>query len=272
MKDWLIVTDLDGTLLDDSYPVKDAAAALAKAEEIDSAYGIVLASSKTLAEMQVLAEAVDRPLYLIFENGAGVAWQDGLMMRGSQPEIGGYRVVKFCLGYRQVCEVLELQRFLGYPFIGFSGMTAHQVAKRTGLTVSAAKLAKQRLFSEPIVWQGDKHLLTRFKRSLGEYGLTIQLGGRFHHVSSGANKATALAYLRSQIRLESGVKTKVLACGDAPNDLEIINKADHALVFPQRSGEYIRQQNERVWHALQPGPVSWLSSVQKILASRGVHA
>ena len=269
MQNWLIVTDLDGTLLDDNYAVDEAARALDKVSETHTSVHVVLASSKTLAEMQSLADAVTQPLFLIFENGAGVAWRDGTLIRSGQTEIAGYQVVKFCTGYREVCDILALHRGLGYPFQGFSQMTDAEVAQRTGLPIGAAAQARARLLSEPIVWHGDDVLLNQFTRSLAEHGLTLQSGGRFYHVSSGANKATALSYLTGQLRYELGIQPTVLACGDAPNDLELLDKADHALVFPQRSGDYIRQSQDHVWHAPQAGPKHWLNGVQQILVSQG---
>ena len=228
---------------------------------------VALASSKTLAEMLVLGDAVQHPVFLIFENGAGIAWRDGTLVRGGQHQINGYQVVKFCTGYRQVCEVLELHRGMGYPFLGFRDMDAAEVSARTGLDHSGAELAKERLSTEPIVWHGDDALFARFKNSLAEYGLTVQSGGRFHHVSSGAAKSAALSYLVGQLRYELGIRPTILACGDAPNDLELIDNADHALIFPQRSGGYISNNARQVLHASKAGPRDWLHGVQDILTN-----
>lgn len=267
MQHWLIVTDLDGTLLDDTYALGEAARVLDQIQQLDQTIRVVLASSKTLSEMQLLADQVKQPVFLIFENGSGVAWRDGSLVRGGQQMVDGYQVVKFASAYRQVCEVLELHRSLGYPFLGFSDMSDVEVAHRTGLTVPDAARARARLCSEPIVWHGHADLFNSFCASLGEYGLTVQSGGRFHHISSGSNKAAALSYLTGQLRYEQGIQPMVLACGDAPNDLELLDKADLALVFPQRCGTYIRELDSRVRHAPQAGPSYWFTAVEQILAN-----
>ena len=66
----LVFTDLDGTLLDDAYRFLGAEAALARLAE--QRIPLVLATSKTRAELTALAAQLPGVPGLIFENGAGI--------------------------------------------------------------------------------------------------------------------------------------------------------------------------------------------------------
>ena len=75
-QDWMVVTDLDGTLLDhDDYSWEPAAECVATLAEHE--VPLILASSKTLAEMRRLAGELELSQPLIVENGAAVAWPEG---------------------------------------------------------------------------------------------------------------------------------------------------------------------------------------------------
>ena len=264
---WLIATDLDGTLLDDSYPNREAADAI---DQIQAAYPnvkVALVSSKTLEEMSRIADFVERKPFLIFENGGGVAWPLNYMVSCGDAQIAGYEVKTLGMRYEEICCVLGKLRSKGYDFCGFVDMSAEEVASLTRLTPADAELARGRLTSEPLVWQGDTESLHEFAEALREQGLTLQRGGRFYHVTSANDKIKALDYLRERIRYETGVQLRVLACGDAPNDLAMLDKADCALVFPDRDGKYLRESQAHIAHAPAAGPKTWLRGVSKLAAT-----
>ncbi|MEM8767720.1 MAG: HAD hydrolase family protein, partial [Pseudomonadota bacterium] len=93
---WLIVTDLDGTLLDDEYMNSKAGAAI---DTISASYGdarVALASSKTPSEMIDLVRHCESDPVLIFENGSGIAWREESLCRPGRPRRGGVGLE--CLG------------------------------------------------------------------------------------------------------------------------------------------------------------------------------
>ena len=261
---WLIATDLDGTLLDDSYPHAAAAAAIDEIQADGAGPCVALASSKTLAEMTELAQLVRTGVFIIFENGSGVAWPRSMLDKAGDLRHGKYEVVSFAGDYASICRTLSRLRDDGFAFRGFADMDAAEVAQATGLSEQQAALARQRLASEPIAWLGSEPELERFKRALGRAGLSVVRGGRFLHVSRGGSKAMAVEYLCQQLTRVYGSAPRVLACGDAPNDLEMIDAADMGLVFPGRSGGYLKPLSQCIAHATKPGPESWLAAVKQI--------
>jgi mannosyl-3-phosphoglycerate phosphatase len=263
---WLIVTDLDGTLLDDDYLNAQAARAL---DTIADAYPdarIALASSKTPAEMIELAGRCETDPILIFENGSGMAWREATLCRPGSERLDGFEIESFGRPYAEVLSELRMLRFQhDYRFRGFSDMTPAEVAAETGLSHSGAEKARLRMGSEPIIWQGDEESLRQFQSELSRKHLELVRGGRFHHVGSSLNKGRALARLWRLLRFQFGIHAVTLACGDAPNDLEMMERADHAIVFPTREGDYLELANPNAHRAPVAGPGAWLDAVTDLL-------
>ena len=282
--DWLIATDLDGTLLDDDYPLTEAVRAVdALHDRIvqrdpRSRVHSVLALSKTCAELIPLANRCARAPLILFENGAGWAQKTAAAaVTSAQPSQGGmppagrapraaedapkdYQFERLAsIGYAEIRALLtRLRRRPEFDFLGFGDWSAEEVAAHTGLDEPAAQAAKQRAASEPILWQGGPKGLQAFRSELERNGLSLTEGGRFLHVAGPHSKGAALARIEAQVKTPAKPLIK-LACGDAGNDLDMLRHADLALVFPNRDGGHILPEGAGVAHAPNAGPESWLA-------------
>ncbi len=272
---WLIATDLDGTLLDDGYPLEAAAAAidalfeLAPVADGRATLQAVLATSKTLAEcMRLVDRCASHPI-IAFENGAGLAWPTAACTRRGKSRRNGYEIESAAMDYGRIrAHLLELRAKPAYRFRGFGDMPAAEIAARTGLDEDSAAAARQRMASEPLVWQGAPAVLPSFARDLNELGLKLAPGGRFHHATGSRDKAGAVAAIRKHYVRGRHDSVVTLACGDAPNDAEMMLAADYALVFPGRNGGYALSANAAVFHAPNAGPAAWLERVSHIVESK----
>jgi mannosyl-3-phosphoglycerate phosphatase len=262
---WLVVTDLDGTLLDDDYDLDAAAAA------IDAQTGqgriVAVASSKTCDEMRDLARRCRVAPVLIFENGAGIAWPRG--DRGAGGET--YRLEIAGEGYAALRGRLRnLRRRRGYRFLGFGDLSAQEVAEHTGLSPEGARLARHRAASEPIMWLDERHRLMAFRAAVEACGYRLVQGGRFHHVMPCTDKARGLARVADALRRD-GVRVRVAALGDADNDLGMLRAAEVAVVFPRRGGGYLSvpgpDGRDRALRAEAPGARCWQQTLDRALAA-----
>ena len=264
---WLIATDLDGTLLDDSYPYQDAGRAV---DELQARYPlrVTLASSKTLAEMLEIAKHSATAPFLIFENGGGVAWPSGALRQTGERRLSGYEITILGCDIGDVYQALrQMRRTADFSFKTFAELSDDEIGAITQLSPAAVELARQRLTAEPILWQDSDARIPAFTNALNELGFSVVQGGRFLHVAGGASKARALKYLCRKICYEHGLRPRLLACGDAPNDRDMINSADRALLFPGRDGGYLYADDDKHTHALKAGPRHWLQGVQQIVAN-----
>jgi len=260
---WIVVTDLDGTLLDDQYPVAEAARALDELAAIAPDSHVVLATSKTFAETEEIARLATHLPSMILENGGGVAWT-------GNGDGDAYSVAQLGTPYGQIIKLLrQIRHERQFQFWGFADMTIQEVMIRTGLDRRQAEYARCRMASEPIVWEGPHSALCEFRFAIEEHGLIMQKGGRFLHITSDVSKRKALEYLVRRCPHCALDKPLLLACGDSPNDLGMIESAHAALLFPQRDGSYLREAGDRLLHAPAAGPAAWIDGVKRLIARFG---
>jgi mannosyl-3-phosphoglycerate phosphatase len=251
---WLIVTDLDGTLLDhDTY--SHAAADPALAEIRRRGIPLVLASSKTRAEMVMLHRELELPDPFICENGAAIC----------TPSEAGMAVDALAPPRATVLSVLNaIRESRGFRFRGFADSSVEEIAAMTGLDWASAALAADREFSEPLCWEDSEERLGEFRRELAAHDLVAQQGGRFLSVSGPADKGGAVRRLRE--RYDDGGVLRVVALGDSPNDESMLAAADIAVIIKSaRSDELAVAGPQQVIRTVLPGPAGWQRAMAKLL-------
>jgi len=271
----IFVTDLDGSLLDhDTYSWEPAAPALAALARLR--LPVVLCSSKTLAEMEELQRELALEAPMIAENGAVVTLPTGFP--GPRPPggraCGSFRAYSLGPQLAEILPVLHgMRRQQGLPFAGFSDWDEDEVAARTGLPIHRARQAKRRSATEPILWTGDREALARFREQLEDRGLSLVQGGRFQHVSAGADKGRALGWLRDRYaQAWPAAHTVIVALGDSPNDASMLSSADVAVVLPARVPRSFSVTAQQVLRPERPGPAGWCDAVLGILDQRSSDA
>lgn len=247
----IVFSDLDGTLLDhDTYAWDAARPALQRLAALK--VPVVLSSSKTAAEMTVLQEAMGlRGLPAIVENGAGVI---GLGQDDSATD--DYDRLRAALG--------DLQADLARGFTGFGDLTDAEVAQMTGLTPDAATRARQRQFSEPGLWSGTQAARERFITALSDRGVHAREGGRFLTLSFGRTKAFGMKQV-----IDYYCAPETIALGDAPNDIEMLEAADHGVIIANpHSAPLPALRGEReglIRRTTAAGPDGWNRAVLDLL-------
>ncbi len=247
----LVFSDLDGTLLDhDTYSWAAAEPALTRLAQIGAP--VVLSSSKTAVEMAVLQADMGLDAYpAIVENGSGLIGLPG------EVDAGVVRYEKLRAALDETPPALRRQ------FTGFGDMSVQDVMNATGLTQQAAKLARTRSFSEPGLWAGTEDEMAEFIEALACQDVTARFGGRFLTLSFGKTKADRMDAVIAQYR-----PTHTIALGDAPNDVEMLEKADfgviianpHRPALPALKGE----AEGAIIRTTDPGPIGWNSAINAL--------
>jgi len=267
---WIVATDLDGTLLDDDYPYREAANVVDQLCA-NNPVQIIIATSKTLAELLPLAARCSHRPMLVFENGAGIAWPDGQLPVPGDSLENGYVVrssVPEARPYATLCRELEqLRTAQRFRFRGFTDFTIEELVNLTGLAGSEASDARARRFTEPLLWQGDEEMLEMFRRELSSRELQLISGGRFLHVMPLVSKAESVSLLQQWLTGEQPESFRTVACGDAANDLTMLQRSDVAIVFPDPGGGYLLPEAAGVLHAPSAGPAAWLRIVQQAISA-----
>ena len=244
----VVFTDLDGTLLDhDSYSFEPAKPALHLLAERD--IPLILASSKTEAEMRPIADAIGIAHPMIVENGAGIVGFPG-------------RESKVANHYESLRAFLQgLPEELLHLFQGFGDWSDEEVASRTGLPLAAARLARKRRFSEPGLFSGDDRQKAEFIAHIEAAGYNAAQGGRFLTLMPRTSKAERMAELVAHYRQSSGEDVRTIALGDAPNDLAMLQAADTGVIIANPSHAPLpvteRETHGFILRSPAPGPAGW---------------
>jgi len=115
---------------------------------------VVLTSSKTLAELEVLQRDLGIEGPVIAENGALLALPPALATGSRLEAVGPWLIQRHSPAYDTIVRSLaDLRTERGYGFAGFSDLSVTDVAQLTGLTSEAAQAARRRDGSEPLLWQ-----------------------------------------------------------------------------------------------------------------------
>jgi mannosyl-3-phosphoglycerate phosphatase len=268
---YVIFTDLDGALLDhDTYSWTEASEALSLCRQ--KAVPVVMASSKTGAEMAILTEEMALSAPLISENGGGIFVPEKVF--DHLPDGGIYQAGfwKYPLGtpYAALVSALRLIRAeLGWDIRGFSDMDEDDISRLTGLRPREARLAAQRDFDEPfLVFDPAEHDVESLVRAARKRGLRVTAGGRFYHLHGASDKGLAMETVLGWYRTaRSGVIA--VALGDSPNDFPMLERAVYpVLIRSQRAFPELRQKIPRLIVTDQVGPRGWNQAVLDILSHR----
>jgi mannosyl-3-phosphoglycerate phosphatase len=268
----VVVTDLDGTLLDhDSYAWAEAKPALMSLRA--RGIPVVPCSSKTRAEMRVIARALDLDGPFIPENGGAVVWPrrtDATPPPGARQDDSEW-VSPMGVPVERLCPAFDdIRSSLGLDLVSVASLDASEIAQRTGLTIEAAERARAREWSVPFFCPRTLTVLedAALREAAIDRGLAVTTGGRFFHLVGPGGKRQAVQHLRRRLEDASGRTLTLVVLGDAPNDADMLSVADIAIVVPGANLEMTRQTAALVDGcrvAPAPGPRGWNLAMQALL-------
>ncbi|QOL26553.1 HAD-IIB family hydrolase [Thalassotalea sp. LPB0316] len=266
----LVFTDLDGTLLDHfSYSHEAAMPMMVKLQAAN--IPIIINTSKTFAEVVDIQGSLDIEAPFIVENGAAiflpksqfkacptgcVDFQNYWLKSFSQPRAYWLTLLKN--------EAQEYQD----QFQGFSELSTKTIANLTGLSLSQAEKANQRLFNEPVLWHDTAQKAQAFINHMKNRGANVLRGGRFIHIGDFTDKGKALQWLTALYQKSNSAPITTLALGDGENDNAMLEAASIAIQirspahgFPKLSTSQFTYQSQAY------GPAGWSEALAFLIPS-----
>lgn len=272
----LIFTDLDGTLLDHhSYRFEAALPTIKFLEQAGIPW--ILNTSKTLAELRDLVKALGNHHPLILENGGGIAFPETCPLPPNMPHstptrVGDYQLIALGAQRSYILSVLEPLK-QAFRFQGFDTLTEGELVELTGLSATQARQARERHFSEPLVWQDRPERLADFAAELAAHSLTLLRGGRFIHVLGQSDKGQAMQWVtkycfKSETADSRGALVTI-ALGDSDNDRAMLQAADHAIVIRSPVHAPLTINHPHLHISTRTGPQGWAESLSRTLRELG---
>ena len=252
----VVVTDLDGCLLDGAYRWDKARPALETLKR--RSIPLVLCSSKTRAEIEPLHADLGLDAPYVFENGGGIVIPTGAWWSRARRRDGGPLLVRLGVPLRDLARALvEIAKEAGARLRGFSRLSAREATALTGLAEAELERARRREHDEPFLLESGSEEVVR--QAAERRGLRVTRGGRFHHLTGAVDKGKAVRQLLTL--LPPGVS---IGLGDAENDVTLLGAVDRPILVPRPDGQLepaLEAAFPLAERAPAPGPEGWNQAV-----------
>ena len=270
-----IFTDLDGTLIRHQDYAFDAVETLLL-ELQGRQVPVILASSKTRAEIEFYRKRMQLTDPFIVENGGAIFIPKGyfpeVFLRSGKARFrtcGDYDCLKLGRPYKDLIRTLvEIQTEAGISLIGFHQMDEDEIIRETGLDRMQARLAARREYDEPFLIRGNvsRAQTRRLKSLAAQRSCMIVQGGRFYHLTGKSDKGRAV---RTLMRLYRAAReTQIfLGLGDSENDLSLLRSVDVSILMAKPDGSFDPEVLKRIpdIRRAPAGPEGWRQSVNPLL-------
>lgn len=259
---WLVVSDLDGTLLNHhDYAWQAALPALESLQQAD--IPVVFNTSKTYRETRLLQQQMGVQAPFVVENGSAIFLPQSEF---SQPEEAsderdGYWCITTGRSRESIADLWDELKLPENSCTRLSQCTVAEAQNLTGLSESQATDAIAREFSEPIIWRGSDDELNELKQALLRHGLNLLQGGRFLHILGDCDKGRAITRLQEQY----SVAPKTIVLGDSGNDLAMLTMADVSIVVSSPGNHGLLPHCQPNHLTQQQAPEGWAEGIAQAL-------
>ena len=241
---WWVVTDLDGTLMDHHYDWSAAMDVIRRLQRCG--IPVIPCTSKTAEEVLRFREAAGLHDPFIVENGGAIHGES------ATGELWHHDLGPSWSQLRPQLDALEQE--LGESLPALDELSDHEADRLLGLRGEALRKAQRRQCSVPFVPPVSVEARHRLQVLAEMRELTVVQGNRLGHLlGAGVSKGRALLVLKQRL---GAPDVKVLALGDSPNDLPLLEAGDCAVVVPGPAGPHpeLRAGVAQGLYQLAPAP------------------
>ena len=261
---WVLFTDLDGTLLDaKTYSFAPAAKALRFLSGRN--IPVIPCTSKTFEETASICKEAELDGPFIIENGSAVCIPQNYfsILPDKAVDRKNYQIITLGREYADILEFFDrLKTQFKISVRGFHEMDTGEIEDLTGLDKLRAQTAKERGFSEPFIIMNGNSLPETVFHSAEEEGFKILKGNRFYHLLGNTDKGKAVQALKAVYQQNNTSQLKTIGIGDSPNDLAMLQAVDLAVAVKRADGSYAEGlSGEFIHRTAGIGPLGWQEAV-----------
>ena len=214
-----IVTDLDGTLMDENYDISPARKTLSVLAELD--IPVIPCTSKTASEVRYFRKEYGLFDPFIVENGAAIYGFN--QNKTSEWEIilgKSYAILEKILN--------NLSDNINFKLRPLNTLSDDEATNLTGLEGESLNLMRDRHWSMPFLNPPDT-FDEDLKRLCEIYDVDIFRGNRMSHLlSKNSNKGIAIKTLLNK---NKNLNVQIIGLGDSPNDLPLLMNSNYKIII-----------------------------------------
>ena len=219
-----VVTDLDGTLMDENYDITPALETLEWLKQIS--IPVIPCTSKTAAEVRYFRNQIGLEDPYIVENGAAIYGQSLIDKAPWEIILGkSYNDLRVILS--------EISKKIDYPLVPLNDLAVNEIKSLTGLSPQEIERALDRHWSVPFLNPPSisSEVLKEIK---DQFDVNIFQGNRMSHLlSKDSHKGLAVEKLKTFLDSKDVI---IIALGDSQNDLPLLDIGDISIVVPSSNG------------------------------------
>lgn len=272
---YVVLTDLDGTLLDHhTYQWQAAKPALDRLKDLS--IPVIINTSKTQAEVEALAQEIgltDQPFAV--ENGSALLLTGFFSSFISDlSKNSNYKILNDTPAYVIGESINNLHNYMDKlpaeltdAMESYRQWSVETLAETTGLNLEQATASKAKLFSEPFIWHGNDALFNDLNTMVDAAGFSILKGGRFYHLQGPVTKASVIDFLQQNFKLfwPQADELKIIALGDNDNDIAMLDRADFGICIKSPVSDFPAISNEHAIYSDLYGPEGWNAEINQLL-------
>lgn len=264
---WLVVSDMDGTLLNHhDYQFDAAVPMLQKLEQMD--IPVVFNTSKTFSELSLLVQQLNNRHPFIIENGSAIVVPERYFSDEFNEEYMAEAVA--ASGYRlkitgsEIDAINSFLREVCPDAINFTQCSLQQAIQLTGLTATEASNAQNRQYSVPLIFSNEGKE-SRFIKQAEQAGFSTLRGGRFLHLQGVCDKGSSMQILKDLYQRYYQKEFGIIALGDSHNDQDMLQQSDIAVVVKSPSSDSLTLDRMDTIYTKHVAPEGWTEGVQSAL-------
>lgn len=261
---WIVFSDLDGTLLDArnySFSGAQPGIDLLRNRQIP----LIPCTSKTYKEVVEIRKTLGLSDPFIVENGSAVFLPKDAFPRlpATVFSLDEYDVYPLGKPYAEVVGFLqEIKKHFHLKLKGFSEMSLREIGAHTNLDSRDADLALQRMFSEPFIADDEIRNFKALRSFALKHGFRLLKGNRFYHLLGATDKGVAVKKTLEFYQSSGITGLRSLGLGDSPNDFEMFQHVNQPVLVKRPSGDYAETEPvKHVFYSQKIGPEGWSEAV-----------
>ncbi len=233
---FVIFTDLDGTLLDESYSFSAAGKALDLVKKTKTP--LVICTSKNRPEILYYRKMLGIKDPFISENGAAIFIPRKYFSFGVEHTRirNGFLCIELGRSVKELGKGLEEVR-KRMKIRSFLEMSSSELSRDSGLPAAQARLALKREYDIPFRILSGKE--SEVRRMIESAGFSYTRGGRYSHITGKNDKGRAVRFLSGLYKKEMG-KIITIGLGDSPNDYPMLRAVDRGFLLRKGPEEWNR--------------------------------